>query len=115
MTPQILVLDTRDDRQEVQRLLSALAPKDRVKFLIWACQRVPQGRGRLPVPQVSGMRETCDLAYRCDRADERLTRMVYMDCLALFANFELDAAKTAIALERWVRLGAVRASEEAKW
>lgn len=103
MKPAVLQLDTADDRREVWRLLHRLPPRDRVRFLAAACALVPQGKGKLPVPVVTGLRDTIDRAYRCDRADERLTNEVYADALALMNQWGLDPAATVLLLTEWVR------------
>lgn len=104
MSSQLFVLDTRDDRIAVWHLLHRLPPRDRIGFLKWACTQVPQNaKGHLPVPHVRGMRATCDQAYRCDSADRALTNECYADILILFSQWNLDAMKTAVALEARVK------------
>lgn len=102
-TKQLLVIDTRDDRRELHYLLSKLSPNDRIAFLTWACQQAPQGTGRLPVPCVQMMATTIEQAYRCDRADTRLTNEVYCDLLSLLNNFDVDAVKVTLELEQWLK------------
>jgi hypothetical protein len=99
----ILQLDTLDDRREVHSLLARLPPRDRVRFLSECCSRVPQSKGKLPVPVVTHLRETIDRAYRCDRSDERLTNELYGDLLGLFNAWGLDVAATVRLLTEWVR------------
>ena len=101
MTSQLLVLDTRDDRREVATLLAKLPPRARVEFLRRCVSRLPPGK--LPPPAVTGYRDAVEYAGRCDRADDRLTRMVYLDVLSLMSSFGLDAAATAVDLEKVVK------------
>lgn len=104
MSAQLLVLDTRDDRTEVWHLLHRLPPRDRVRFLVHACGMCPaSAAGHIPAPLVWDMRTTAEQAYRCDRADVRLTNEVFADLLTCFAQWHLDAARTALALTEWVR------------
>lgn len=103
MNSQLRVLDNTDDRRELHGLLAKLPPRERVAFLERCCKNVPQGRGKLPVPAVWKMRATVEMAMRCDRADLALTNEIYCDLQSLFAEFGLDAVKTAVELERLVR------------
>ena len=102
MKPQILVLDTVDDRRELWYLIDQLAPRQRVSFLKWACRQAPQGQGRLPVPCVEVMQTRIEDAYRCDRASDRLTNEIYADILQLFNAFGVDALLVATEAQRWV-------------
>lgn len=103
-TSQLLVLDTKCDRTEVRTLLDKLPPRERVAFLNWACgQAAGRQNGSLPEPVSFGYGEVVKAAYRCDEADARLTRMVYMDILHLFTSYSLDADATARALEQRAR------------
>lgn len=103
MKPQLLIIDTLDDRRELHGLLHRLPPRDRIRFLQTCCARVPRGSDRLPVPAVWSMRATVDQAYRDDRADLRLTNEIYADVLQLFNQYRLDAVATALLLTEWVR------------
>lgn len=102
-TSPLIAIDSKEDRREVWHLLHRLPPADRVHFLVFACRQVPQGKGKLPVPCVQHMQTTLEMAYRCDRADSRLTNECYGDILVLFAQWGLDALATACELVRWVR------------
>lgn len=96
--------DTLDSRRELHTLLGKLPPRERIAFLEWACKQVPQNeKGYLPVPRVGEMQTTCDMAYRCDRADLRLTNEVYFDLLQLAATYHLDLLKAAVILEKLAR------------
>lgn len=103
MADPLLLYDTKDDRTEMGRLLSALAPADRVRFLSWAIAQLP--KGKLPPPVPYGYRELVEQAYRCDRADARLTRTVFCDILSLCAAFQLDPTAMVRELERRGRRG----------
>lgn len=101
---QLLVLDTVDDRRELVTLLDHLPPRERVAFLHWACEQVkPTERGHLPAPVPGGYDEVTLAAYRCDRASDRLTRMVYSDVLVILHQWGIDALRLAAELERRVR------------
>lgn len=99
----LLRYDTLDDRREAWHLLHRLPPRDRVAFLRWACTLATGKHGRRPDPVIS--RESVRQAYRCDRADERLTNECYADYLALVAQWDLDQAAALAELVRWVRTG----------
>lgn len=103
MKPTWHDIDTLDDRRELHHLLGKLSPRDRVLFLAECCRRVPQAKGRLPVPVVTHLQTTLDQAYRCDRADQRVTNEVMGDLLMLMNQWGLDAIATAILLTEWVR------------
>jgi hypothetical protein len=95
----LLQLDDLDSRREVHRLLSLLSPRGRVRFLKWACS---QAKGKnVPVPRIA--RSDVDYAYRCGRADDRLTNTIFADLVALAAQWELDLPAVAVALEAWAR------------
>lgn len=98
---QLLVLDDRDSRREVWHLLHRLPPRARVAFLAHCCTLVP--KGNLPEPVVYGMREKVRAAHHDERGDVRLTNDVYGSLLQLFNDFALDAARTAVTLEEWVK------------
>ena len=102
MKSQLLTLDTKDDRRELHGLLGKLPPRERLRFLEWCCGSAPKG-SKLPVPAVWKMRATAEEAMRCDRADLRLTNEIFCDLLSLFGQWQLDAVKTAVELERLVR------------
>lgn len=103
MTPPLLLLDTRDDRRELVVLLAKLSPAARVAFLGWCCSRCAGPNGTRPAPSVLRMGETIKMAYRCDRADNRLVNEVYADLLLLASQWGLDLAAAAAELERRVR------------
>ena len=94
-------LETRDDRGEVLRLLGHLSPRARVGFLVWCANNAPPGK--LPPPTPMGYTRAIEEAHRCDRADAKLTRMVFADLLGLFSGWGLDPAAVAVTLERRVR------------
>lgn len=100
---ELLSLDTADDRREIWSALHRLPPADRVNFLRFACTMVPPGAVRLPEPVVGHMKTTLGLAYRCDRADARLTNEVYCDLLSLLNDFHVSAAALTTELVMWVR------------
>lgn len=102
MKSPLLAIDTLDDRREVHRLLGRLPPKVRVAFLEWCCSTARPVMGRLPVAS-RRMLPTVVMAYRCDRADLRVTNEVYTDLLVLAADYDLDLAAAAVELEKWVR------------
>ncbi len=107
MTPNLLVLDTKDDRREIHGLLHHLPPRDRIGFLVACCHRCPPQRV-MPHPVVTGMLATLAQAYRCDRADGALTNEVYADLLNLMNVYRLDAAATTLLLVEWVKRPDVR-------
>lgn len=98
--PSLLSLDTLDDRRELHTLLCKLSPRARVSFLAWCCSQV---NGKLRPVASARMGETVDLAYRCGRADDRLTNEIYGDLLSLAANYRFDLGAAAVELERRVR------------
>lgn len=100
--PSILVLDTLDDRRELWCLLHRLSPRRRVSFLADCCDRVRRPDGAGPVAS-RRMAPAVALAYRCGRADDRLTTEVYGDLLVLACQWGLDLAAAAAALEGRVR------------
>jgi hypothetical protein len=106
--PPILAIDTLDDRREVWHLLHRLPPARRVAFLADCCSRVRDCRGNRPVPSAR-MAPALAAARRCDRADHRLTTMLYTDLLMLAAQWGLDPAAAAVRLEAWVRRPAASA------
>jgi hypothetical protein len=99
-----LVYDSKDDRLEIWSLLHRLSPRKRIAFLKYAASRVkPNAAGHLPVPMTWSMRTTYEQAYRCDRADQRLTNEVFCDLLQLGNAWGLDLATTLNDLVLWVR------------
>lgn len=99
----LLAVDTLDDRREIHGLLAKLAPWDRVRFLARCCQAVHKpGRNNVG-PSVFRMRERIEASYRCDKADDGLTNMLYADLLFLAAQWGLDLAQAAVDLERVVK------------
>ncbi|VTT96582.1 unnamed protein product [Gemmataceae bacterium] len=98
--PSLLTLDTLDDRRELHTLLARLSPRARVSFLAWCCGQVT---GRVRPVASARMGSTVGAAYRCGRADDRLTNEVYGDLLSLAANYGFDLAAAAAELERRVR------------
>lgn len=103
MKPSILTLDTLCDRKEIWSLLHKLSPHRRVEFLDWCCEQV-SGPGKMrPVPSRLRMAETIRMAYRCDKADLRLTNECYTDCLMLSSQYKLDLGRAAVELEARVK------------
>ena len=103
MKHSLLVLDTLDDRREIWHLLHKLPPSRRIEFMDWCCANVSGPNGMRPTPSRLRMAETIRMAYRCDRADERLTNELYIDVLMLSSQWNLDLGRAAVELERWVR------------
>jgi hypothetical protein len=104
----LLVIDTLDDRREVWSLLHRLPPRERLCYLRWCCAQVSDPvTGNGPTPLIAG--ETVRMAYRCDRADTRLTNEVYGCYLSLVGQHSaisrrsLDPVVAAVELERVVR------------
>lgn len=103
MTSSLLSIDTKCDRVEIGRLLSHLAPADRIAFLRWCITQLP--KGKLPPPVPYGYREPLAQAHRSDEYDARLTRMVYCDLLSLLSTYHMDASVLVLELERRGRRG----------
>lgn len=100
--PNLLVIDTLDDRREIHLLLAKLNPRRRVLFLQWCCSRAhlagaPEARPHLSLDFAQKIRD----AYRCDRGDDRLTATIYLDLLALGAQYVFDLPAAVVELERW--------------
>jgi hypothetical protein len=95
---QLAVIDNRDDRTEIVRLLNALSPAARVEFLHWCVRQVPPGK--LPPPAPYGYATILKAAWGCDRAGARLTRMVFLDVCSLLNSWNLDARAVLAELER---------------
>lgn len=102
MASQLVTMDTLDDRRELWHLLHRLPPVRRVAFLAWCCTQVSGPGGTRPGP--SSRNQPAVAAARLDdKADERLTNMMYGDLLMLGAQWGLDLAKAAVTLESWVK------------
>lgn len=103
--PSLLALDTLDDRREIYHLLRRLSPRRRVAFLADCCKQVraktPNDTG--PTPSLLRMGPTIKEAYRCDRANDRLTNMIYFDVLALSSQWHFDLGGCLPALVRLAR------------
>ncbi|HYH67752.1 MAG TPA: hypothetical protein VD866_23850 [Urbifossiella sp.] len=99
--PSVLVMDTLSDRRDIWHLLNRLAPKARVRFVGWCCERITNEVGHRPVPRYN--RELIDLAYRDDSADLRVTNSAWTDLLNLSSQWGLDLGVAAVELERRVR------------
>lgn len=97
----LLVMDTRSDRRDVWELLHRLPPRERTRFIAWACGQVTRPGRPCPVPRYD--RGLVDLAYRDDSADRRLTNACYSDFWSLIGQFGLDPTSAATELERRVR------------
>lgn len=110
MKSSLLVIDTLDDRREIWSLLHRLSPRDRVRFLARCCETVATVHGNGPKPSLFQMRDTVEQAYRCDRADDRLTNEIYGDLLALGTQWTLDLAAVAVELEQLVKRPGERTS-----
>lgn len=95
----LLTLNTLDDRREIWTLLHRLSPSGRVAFLHWACRQVADQHGNGPHPMID--RGMIQQAYRCDRADDRLTTAIFADLWALVGQWNLDPVKAAVELEKW--------------
>jgi len=104
MTAPLLLLDTLSDRREIWSLLHRLSPARRLAFLWWVCKAASKPGANCPEP-VPEMREYVRQAMRCDRADERLTNMVYADTWAVANQYDFDMGRGAVALERYARTG----------
>lgn len=90
----LLLTSTPGDRQELRRMLHALSPLDRVRFLC-ECGVVANKPGLV----VSAHGYPLDRARSDDAADEWVTRKVYADLLMLASQFgvDLDAAADRLA------------------
>ena len=92
--PAYLCLDTRDDRREIHDLLTRLPPRERIRFMRWACSQATLPASRTH-PGVS--RKTVRLAVRAVRdssADRALALECYFDLwhLSISYDFDLDRA-----------------------
>jgi hypothetical protein len=101
--PLLLACETLDDRREIHRMLHRLPPVERVRFLDRVAKRI-----RVPNSEGLGaswfrMNATIKEAYRCDRADLRLTNEVYADCVGLAVQWDVDLLAVAVELEQLVR------------
>lgn len=103
-----LTLDTRSDRTALWHALHRLPPIDRVRFLVLRCAAVKPAQGRLPAPAPGGFDLMVKEAYRCDRADERLTNSVYADLWGLVSGWDADMLEIALDAEEWVRRPSAR-------
>lgn len=100
--PALLVMDNVSDRREMWHLLHRMPPRDRVRFLKWACGQVG-GPGVRTRPEPTYERSLIDLAYRDDSADLRVTNLVYYDVWVLVGQWEADPIKLGIELDRRVK------------
>lgn len=99
-----ILYDNLDDRREIYRLLSRLAPAVRVKWLEWCCKQVTVPNSRIhPEPSYRRMRGRIDEAYRHDRGDEVLVAEVYFDVWQLAHQYHLDLDKATAKLVETVR------------
>lgn len=104
MKPVILAIDTLDDRREWFELLLRLPPRERLRFLLWACRQTHSPKQR-PVPNIPVMKTRIDAALRGDEtANIALANEVRMDCCYLVIQYGLDPRKASEELERWVKL-----------
>lgn len=103
-----ITLDTRSDRTALWHLLHKLPPTDRVRFLERRCALIAPANGRLPAPAPGGFDLMVKEAYRCDRADERLTNSVYADLWGLVSGWDADLLEIALDAEEWVRRPSAR-------
>lgn len=90
----LLITSTREDRQDIRRMLSALEPLDRLRFL---CEYV--ATINKPGMMASARNMPIAEAYRCDRADARVTDAIYMDLIVMASDrqADLDAAVNRLA------------------
>lgn len=104
--PAVLVMDTRDDRRELHRLICRLSPRGRMRFLEWCCQhaQLPTGpRSPLRPRPRREMYERAELAYRDSSADERHGFEVWLDVNNLAVGWDLDLKKAGLELVERVR------------
>jgi hypothetical protein len=101
--PEFLILDTKDDRREVHRLLSLLSPAERLDFIRWCCRQVYLPNSRINPQPSRRMQPRFAAAMRDDRADERLVMEQYMDFWQLANIYKLNVVAAAKELERRVK------------
>jgi hypothetical protein len=101
MKPAWLAHDVRDDRREVHRLIEILTPRERIRFLRDCCSRaaIPNSTRRPSVQRKTV--QLAKLAYRDDSANERLSVEVFLDCMSLACQYQLDLDA---ALDRLVEM-----------
>ncbi len=81
----LLIQNTAGDRKEIRRMLTALSPMDRLRFLC-ECAVILNN----PRAGASARNMPLKEARRCDRADERVTDAIYMDILYMATQYGLD-------------------------
>jgi DNA-directed RNA polymerase specialized sigma24 family protein len=89
MKPNWLQFDTRDDQDEIMRLLKRLPPRKRVSFVQQCCNKFCKDS---PL-KVRVQRQTHELAERArmdDSADSRLSHELFMDLWHLAAQWGAD-------------------------
>lgn len=111
MTTQLITdvrsLDTLDDRREVWSLLARLSPKNRFRFLGWACRQCYLPRTTIhPAPSWLRMGPRIKAATSGNESqDLSLTNEIYTDLWMLVMQYGLCARATAERLESFVRRG----------
>jgi len=95
MPSPLLPADDLDTRREAWHLLHRLPPARRLAFLWWVCRAATRPGLNCPEP-VPAMREHARQAYRCDRADERFTNMVWVDVTAVCNQYEVPFLTAAV-------------------
>lgn len=81
----LLVQNTGGDRKEIRRMLHALSPIDRLRFLCECCTRIGQ-----PGVMASARNMPIREARRDDGADARVTDAVYCDLLYHATQYGVD-------------------------
>lgn len=98
MSRQVLSVDNLCDRRQIYDLLSHLSPIDRVRFLKRCCDQCRNVR-----PAADKFRPFVREAWRDDRADAAVTRMVVADMVMLSCDHKLDFLWAISELERVVK------------
>lgn len=100
---RLSVMDNRDDRREVWRLLHSLTPEKRVQALDGFCRMVSPADGTDGVKPRDHMFESAKFSLASAAWDRRLTNEVYADLWILVTQYALDPVKLGVTLESWAR------------